>query len=101
MRESSIIEGQQISLETVADRFSFCQEICMIALDHQFDDEGQIGGVGEIVEIDECKIGCRRYERERVVENFWILGIIYRSYAYKCRLEICPDNKRMKTSWSS
>ncbi|KMQ86603.1 putative transposase-like protein [Lasius niger] len=86
MRESSIIEGQQISRETVADRFSFCREVCMVGR--------QIGGVGEIVEIDECKIGRRKYERERVVEGSWILGIIHRGYAHKYRLEICPDNKR-------
>lgn len=33
IRECSIIDNQQISSETVADRFSFCREICMISLD--------------------------------------------------------------------
>ncbi|XP_051171181.1 uncharacterized protein LOC127288027 [Leptopilina boulardi] len=71
LRESSIIEGQQLSRETVADRFSFCREICMVALDQQLEEEGKIGGIGEIVEIDECKIGRRKYQRGRVVEGSW------------------------------
>lgn len=96
IRESSIIDGQQISRETVADRFSFCREVCMAALDEEFQEEGLLGGVGEIIEIDECKIGRRKYERGRVVEGSWILGMIHRGHATNYRLEICPDNKRDK-----
>lgn len=40
----------------------------MAALDNQFEHEGKIG-VREILEIDECKIGQRKYERRRVVDN--------------------------------
>lgn len=98
IRESSIVEGQEISSETVSDRFSYCREVCMVALDQKFEDEGQIGGVGEIVEIDECKIGRRIYERGRVVEGSWILGMIHRGHAHNYRLEICPDNKRDKNT---
>ncbi|XP_043478507.1 uncharacterized protein LOC122508906 [Leptopilina heterotoma] len=98
IRESSIVEGQNISSETIADRFSFCREVCMIALDEHFLEEGQIGGVGEIVEIDECKIGRRKFERGQVVEGSWILGMIHRGHSFNYRLEICPDNKRDKTT---
>jgi len=96
IRECSVNDGQQVSRETVADRFSFCREVCMAALDEQFEGEGLLGGVGEIVEIDECKIGRRKYERGRVVEGSWILGMIHRGHPTNYRLEICPDNKRDK-----
>lgn len=88
------MEGQQLSTETVSDRFTFCREVCMAALDEEFKAEGQIGGVGEIVEIDECKIGRSKYEIGRVVKGFWILGMIHRGRPHNYRLEICPENKR-------
>lgn len=100
IRKSSIVSNQQISKEKIADRFSFCREICMIALDNDFVQEGQLGGVGEIVEIDECKIGRRKYERGRVVEGHWILGMIHRGHRERYRLEICPNNKRDKDTYS-
>lgn len=62
IRESSVVDGQQISRETVADRFSFCREICMVTLDKRFEKEGLFGDVGEMIEIDECKICRRKYE---------------------------------------
>lgn len=96
IRESSIVANQRVSRETVADRFSFCREVCMVALDDHFESEGQLGGVGEIIEIDECKIDRRKYERGRIVEESWILGIIHRDHLENYRLEICPDNKRDK-----
>lgn len=64
IRESSI-DRQQISRENVADRFFFCQEVCIATLDEQFQEEGLFGSVGEIVEIDECKKGRRKYEWRR------------------------------------
>lgn len=94
VRERSIVEGQQLSTETVSDRFSFCREVCMAALDQEFEAEGRIGGVGKIVEIDECKIGRRKYERGRVVEGTWILGMVHRGHPHSYRLKICPENKR-------
>lgn len=48
--------------------------------------------VKDIVEIDECKIGKRKYNTGRLVEGIWVLGMIDRQGGY--RLEVCPDNKR-------
>lgn len=57
MHECSIVNGQIVSSETIADRFSFCREVCTIALDKkEYVAEGLLGGVGKLVEIDECKI---------------------------------------------
>jgi len=36
----------------------------------RFEEEGSVGDVGEIVEIDECKISRLKYERGRVVDSF-------------------------------
>jgi len=55
-----------------------------------------LGGVGEIVEIDECKVGRRKYERGRIIEGSWILGMIHRGNPANYQLEICPNNKRDK-----
>ncbi|KAJ8947706.1 hypothetical protein NQ318_001545 [Aromia moschata] len=49
MRECSYGE-KKVSLETIGDRFNFCRETCMIALDNSFVEEGQIGGEGVVVE---------------------------------------------------
>ncbi|CAH2084406.1 unnamed protein product [Euphydryas editha] len=92
--ECSIVENEQVSTETIADRFSFCREVCMVTLDDNFETEGQSGGEGEIIEIDECKIGRRKYERGRIVEGTWVLGINHRGHPENYRLEICTDNKR-------
>lgn len=80
--ECSIVEGQTVSSETVADRFSFCREVCTLALDKNYIAEGLIGGPGTIVEIDECKIGRRKFERGRLREGKWILGMIDICYCY-------------------
>ena len=39
------------------------------------------------------KLGCRKYQRGRVVEGSWILGMVDIE-TNEVRLEICPDNKR-------
>lgn len=93
-RESSIVNDQSISRETVVDRFSFCREMRMIALDNHFAEEGCIGGIGKIVETDACKIGRREYERGRVVEVSWVLRLTHIGHPYNYLLEICHDNKR-------
>lgn len=57
-----------------------------------------------IVEIDECKIGKRKFNRGRLLERTWVLGMIELNTGIdmgkrerrggRYRLEICPDNKR-------
>ena len=90
IRETSL-EGEQTSSETVTDWYSYCRETCMDTLDCKYD-EGEIGGEGHIVEIDECKIGRRKYNKGRMIDGHWILGMIDREGGF--RLEICPNNKR-------
>ena len=66
----------------------------MCSLDSRYEEEGQIGSPGYVVEIDESKVGKRKYNRGRLREGNWILGMIDRDGGY--RLEICPENKRDK-----
>jgi len=47
----------------------------MADLDTDFEEQGPIGGLGKVVEIDECKIGRRKFERGRVVEGSWTLDL--------------------------
>ncbi|CAL1671812.1 unnamed protein product [Lasius platythorax] len=96
IRESSIIANKETYRKTVADRLSYCREVCMLALDAEFEEQGLIGGPNEIVEVNECKIGRRKYHRSRVVEGCWILEMIHRGHPTNYRLEICPENKRDK-----
>ena len=46
-----------------------------------------------MIEIDEMKMGRRKYNRGRVVDGSWILGFID-IITNEVRLEIYPDNKR-------
>jgi transposase-like protein len=95
IRESSI-EDQSTSDATIASRYSLCREICMIALEHRNESEGKIGGEGRVVEIDECKIGRRKFNEGRIIDGNWILGMIDLDGGY--RLKVCPENKRDKTT---
>ena len=54
---------------------------------------GPIGGAGHVIEVDEMKMGRRKYNRGRVVVGSWILGFIDNE-TNEVRLEICPDNNR-------
>ena len=66
----------------------------MISMDDKYRSRGNIGGgPGLVVEIDECKIGRRRYHRGRIVEGNWILGMIDRN-TKEDRMAVCPGNQR-------
>jgi len=49
----------------------FCRELCEVVL---FEKREKLGGSGKIVEIDESKIGKRKYHRGQVVEGQWVFG---------------------------
>ena len=95
-----ILEYERLSYNTITDWFSFCRETIMNALDLLYEKTGLIGGEGHTVEIDETKVGKRKYNRGRMVEGSWIFGMIdigtqeSRKSEGDYRLEICQDNKR-------
>ena len=60
-----------ISRHSVVDWSSFCREVCVFWLDQRSE---VLGGLGMVVEIDEAKIGHRKYNRGRWVDGFWVFG---------------------------
>lgn len=46
------------------------------------------------MEIDEAKVGVRKYNRGRVVPGHWVIGMIERGDQAKYRLKVIPDNRR-------
>ena len=83
----------RFSRHTVADWYRYCREVCTIYLDRFYEQEGNIGGPGHIIEVDEMKIGRRKYNQGRIVEGVWLLGMIDVA-TNQIRLEFCPENKR-------
>ena len=65
---------QQLGLDsghTAVDWDMFCHELCEVAL---FESRVKLGGPGKVVQIDESKIGKRKYHRGHVVEGQWVFG---------------------------
>lgn len=68
----------EVSKQVVCDYFRFFREL--ISSDPQIEHQ-QIGGPGIIVELDESKLGKRKYHRGHRVEGVWILGGVERTAA--------------------
>lgn len=80
-RQALIMNQLNLPSASVVDWFSFCREVLV----HWMDKEDKIiGGENEIVEIDESKIGKRKYNRGRRVEGQWVFGGVLRSDHTKC-----------------
>ena len=56
-------EGCRMSDTTIRQWLFYCREVCFAWLDERMKDEFQIGGEGVVVEIDEVKIGKRKYNK--------------------------------------
>jgi len=68
----SIIETELgVSSRTVVDWSSFCREVCIFWVDKE---SVILGGPGVVVEIDEAKIGKRKYNRGRWIDGQWVFG---------------------------
>lgn len=68
----------QVNKNTITDYYNYCREVCALSLTK---DSCQIGGPGEVVEIDESKFYTRKYHRGRVLSGTdgWVFGGIQRS----------------------
>ena len=73
-------------------------------MDTLYENTGRIGGPGHVVEIDETKVGKRKYNRGRMVDGTWIFGMIDIGTEHQqpepgaYRLEICPNNERTEAA---
>lgn len=86
--------GSTLSSRTVSNWYSCFREVCLNALETASSNaNGLIGGVGKIVEIDETKVGKRKYNKGRIVDGVWVFGMIEREGG-EYRLEVCEHNKR-------
>ena len=95
------------------DWASFCREICLQAyIEHP----EQLGGPGKTVEIDESRLGRRKFYRGHHVDGCWVFGGIEREsgrvfmevvekryfclslvsiiFQFKRRCNICPFDKK-------
>lgn len=75
-RQQFIMHELNISSSTAVDWASFCRELCTLWVEQH---SVQVGGEGTVVEIDEVKIGKRKYNKGRLVTGQWIFGGIERT----------------------
>ncbi|CAG7726000.1 unnamed protein product, partial [Allacma fusca] len=70
------IKHSTTSMQTITDWVNYCRETCFAIVDETMKDDFQIGGPEKRVEVDETKIGKRKYNIGRLVEGSWILGMV-------------------------
>nr|XP_012146050.1 PREDICTED: uncharacterized protein LOC105663194 [Megachile rotundata] len=82
----------EICDRTVVDWTNFCRELLF---DWLMNEQQQLGGPGIIVEVDEVKIGKRKFYKGRLVKGQWIFGGIERVTR---KVFIVPvENRRSET----
>lgn len=70
------LDEETTSSEIIADWYSYFRELTIVELDRLYEGTGKIGGPEHIVEVDDSKIGKRKYNVGRIVEGQWLLGIL-------------------------
>uniref|UniRef100_A0A1I8BKJ9 Transposase n=1 Tax=Meloidogyne hapla TaxID=6305 RepID=A0A1I8BKJ9_MELHA len=94
INEAAKIESAiRTSTGTVSDWFNYSRELICDDFLSQQEFRGKIGGVNCIVQVDETKIGRRKYHKGRHVEGAWLVGLI-EDGSEDFRLELCPNNER-------
>ena len=80
---------QQLGLgsHTAVDWDMFCRELCEVTI---FEKRERLGEPGKVVQIDESKIGNRKYHRGHVVEGQWVFGGIEQD-SRKCFIVTVED----------
>ena len=60
-----------LGTHTAVDCDMFCRELCEVVI---FEKREKLGGVGKLVQIDESKIGKRKYHRGHLKDGQWVFG---------------------------
>ena len=71
LNQSQIRRQLGINANTAVDWDSFCRETCEVTMLQKSE---KIGGPGKAVQIDESKVGKRKYHRGHRVEGQWVFG---------------------------
>ena len=87
LTQEQIMLQLQISSSTVVDWCMFCREVCEVTIEKG---SQQIDGKGKRVQIDESKVGKRKYHKGHYVEGQWIFGGIEEN-SRKCFLIAVED----------
>ena len=85
---TSIISMSGVSSATVTQFNQYSRQLVADSLEPE---DCMIGGEGVIVELDESKLGKRKYHRGHAVEGVWVLGGIERTQEGKVFMEAVPD----------
>jgi ISXO2-like transposase domain len=85
---TSIVSSTGCSSGTVSSFLGYFRQLVASSLDEE---DMVIGGENVTVEIDECKLGKRKYNRGHRVDGLWILGGVERTEARRCFLVEVAD----------
>lgn len=94
-RACLFLEGDTIpSSATIARWFGFFRECVAATVPRHPQEGGKLGGDGKIVQVDECQIVRRKYNRGKVLpgSDIWILGL--KDSDGLIRLEVCEKRNR-------
>ncbi|XP_038047285.1 uncharacterized protein LOC119721326 [Patiria miniata] len=72
LKQDQIRQQLQLGKHTAVDWDMFCRETCEVVMMQA--DKKKVGGEGKRVQIDESKIGKRKYYRGHQVEGQWVFG---------------------------
>ncbi len=71
LNQKEICRQLKLGSSTVVDWCNFCREVCEVTILKNIQ---PIGGDGVRVQIDESKVGKRKYHRGHLVEGQWVFG---------------------------
>jgi hypothetical protein len=93
MKAGTVTTLTAFSKRTIAAYYDMFRNLVSDSLD---DEDCQIGGEGVVVEIDETKMGKRKYKRGHRVEGVWIVGGVERTPERRVFL-VAVENRNAET----
>jgi transposase-like protein len=86
--QTQVMNATEHSSNTVTGFYSYFRSLVATTLDEE---DTKIGGPGIVVEIDETKLGKRKYNRGHMVEGVWILVGVERTAERRVLMEKVID----------
>ena len=88
------VKELEVSQKTLIDWYRFCRDIVGFHYEREEVSNTKIGGVGQVVAIDESVFSKRKYHRGRVVKETWVFGGINRNNKEEIFVEIVPNRSK-------